>query len=894
MFSSTEVNITNPDTKPYGNLSNNAQMKFKLDNNQWNSISQYVYTSLLKDVIHKNKVYNEVDYNNIVSLYEKYARIEIEQIIPDILTESFKSYLKDNTVELLLSTGNSPLIFASTDKSLGIGKQNDGNNVYGISLMQYRHILKVHKTKREEEIKKNEYDDNIYNVYIVYKFLEDKIKNNQDIKKYINVKISKIIEKEGRSRLEKGKPDKETILTLENRGGLDPNIVLAIKHPSKIAVIIRKVELPIMKNRILRQVKDMIFDAYTDSKIKQSKPELPYTQYQIIKNNRRRTTDPVKYYELIDKVYEMYTKNKLPQSLVTEIKTRLETLPPIPSEYDILEAVNMEIKTEDDTSQQYVPVNNDPILIYPHYKNTPEKYKKFVELSPYVIQDNLMKVKGKLFPSIIHYLYVMLIHKLTDVSFEKSYKHILRDTDKQINNIDDFVLPTTIEKRYKLIMKDHTDNKKRELLTKAINLKFNTKRLRVLLLATGDNELVFNETSNGKVVNDVITVDILNSIREKEKNNMDDKTLSNFNPQQLQSLLKVDPFMNSWLKMRVNDICNVITIIYNYVKRKSQNIDLTPELVALILDIIYQPCSYIVDNVENLSDENKSPDYFDAIVKSCISTKNIEFSDDVIDIIWKRISIIFYFLLKLIKHKSLFDLRSVLGSIELMNSSELSCIKYTNNNSTDCVISAIINLLNRINNFNKELMIATKFDDVEFSLVSEIILSNTVVSDIHSSPEYIPTSPEYVPVTSPQYMPTSPQYIPTSPQYMPTSPQYDDNIPTSPQYDDDIPTSPQYDYDDDIPTSPQYGNNSDGYSPTSFIYNEELTNNILSGIMTIDIDSININDVIQMKIIKELDSIEFSEQIVVSEKLLEYIHIIKDTPVNTQIKRNRINFFATT
>ena len=64
--------------------------------------------------------------------------------------------------------------------------------------------------------------------------------------------------------------------------------------------------------------------------------------------------------------------------------------------------------------------------------------------------------------------------------------------------------------------------------------------------------------------------------------------------------------------------------------------------------------------------------------------------------------------------------------------------------------------------------------------------------------------------------------------------------------------------------------------------------------MTIDIDSININDVIQMKIVKELDSIKFSDQIVLSEKLLEYIHIIKDTPISTQIKRNRINFFATT
>ena len=848
MFSNIEVNITNPDTKPYGNLSNNAQIKFKLDNKQWNSVTQYVYTNLLNDVIHKNKVYMSNDYREIVPLYEKYMRIEIEQLIPDILTESFKSYFKDDITDILLSTGNSPLIFASTDKSLGIGKQNDGNNIYGISLMQYRHILKVYKTKRDEEIKKSEYDENIYNVYIVYNFLLDKIKNNQDIKKYVNVKLSKIIEKEGRSRLEKGRPDKETVLTLENRGHLDPNLVLAIKYPSKIAIIIRKIELPKMKNRILRQLKDIVFDVYSDSKIKQTKPDLPYSQYKIIKDNRRKSIEPVKYYDLIDKVYVMYTKNKLPNTLLSEIRTRIETLPQVPTEYDILEAVNMEIKTEDTTTQQYVHTNNDPILIYPHYRNTPEEYKKFVELSPYVIQDKLMKVNGKLFPSIIHYLYVMLIHKLTNNSFEKAYKHIIRDDDKQINNINDFVLPVTIEKRYKTIMKEHKDNRKRELLTKVINLKFNTKRLRVLLLATGDNELVFNEISDGKVTNDVITVDILNSIREEEKNNTNDGTLSNFNSQQLESLLKIDPFMNSWLKMRVNDICNTIVLVYEYVKKKSQNIELSTELVTLIIDIIYQPCSYIVDNVENLSNENIPPDYFIDIVNSCISTKNIEFTDDITDVIWKRISIIFYYLLKLIKHKSLFDLRSILGSIELMNSSERSCINYTNNNNTDCVISAIINLLNRLNSFNKELMISTKFDDTEFLLVSNIILSNTKETDIELSPEYLPISPEYVP-----------QYA-----------------------------------DDDIPTSPQYADNNSGYSPTSFIYNEELSDNVMSEIMKINMHNININDIIQMNIIKELDSIEFLDNIILSDKLLQYIHIIKDTPINMQIKKNRINFFATT
>ena len=856
MFSNVEVNITEPDVKPYGILSNNAHIKFKLNNKQWNSVSQFVYTNLLDDVIHRNKVYNTSDYKEIVPTYEKYARIEIEQKIPAILTDSFETYFNNDIADLLISTGNSPLIFVSTDESLGIGKQNNGNNIYGNSLMQYRHILKIYKAKREEEIKKNEYEENVYNVYLVYNFLLDKIKNNQDIKKYINISLSDIIEVLGRSKLEKGRPDKETILTLEHRGQLDPNLVLAIKHPSKIASIIRKVEIPKMKNRILRQMKDIIFDIYSDYQIKKNKPELPYSQYKIIKDNRRKSIEPKQYYELIDKVYEKYTKNKLPD-MNSEIRTRLETLPQMPTEYDIIEAVNLELKTEDDKTQQYIPTNNDKILIYPHYKNTSEEYKKFVELSPYVIQTKLMKVNGKLFPSIIHYLYVVLIHKLTDISFEEAYKHVLRDNGKQINNVKDFVSPESIENKYTTIMKKYINNKKKELLTQAIKLKFNTKRLRVLLLATGDNKLVFNEMSNGKLSNDTITVDILKSIRDEEKTNINDKTLSNFTPQQLESLLKIDPFMNKWLKMRVNDICNMITIVYNYIQKKSQNIELSPKLVSLILDMIYQPCSYIVDNIENLPSDNISPNYFIDIVKSCNSSKNIEFTDDIIDVIWKRISIIFYFLLKLIKHKSLFDLRSILGSIELINSSERSCISYTNNNSTDCVISAIINLLNRLNSFNKELMITTKFDDTEFLLVSNIILSNTVESNIELSPEYVPG-------TSPQY---DGEYIPTSPQY------------------GDTPIS---DYGD------EYTSNQDGYSPTSFIYNEKLSENIISELISINIDDININDVIQMNILQELGDIVFTDKISIADELIKYIHIIKDKPMNIQLKRNRVNFFATT
>ena len=866
MFNIT-IDITNPHDKPYGDLSNNADTKFKLDDKSWNNVSSYVYTNLLSNVFNMNDVSCVTDYKDIIPTYNRLKQEETEHEYMGILLEGFKSYFENSEYsDLLLSTDPSSLLYASSDIILGTGNKNQGSNIYGKSLMQYRHMLKVHRNRINEEIMKNERENLVYDVYITYNYLLDKMKNNKDIKNYINVSVDKIIDKEGRTRLSKNRPDKEVILKLENKGKLDPNIITSIKYPSQIASIIRKYELPKMKNRMLREKKEFIFDIYSDFKIRQSKPELPYSKYELIKNKRRKSTNPVTYMELIDKVYDLYLAKKLPNMI--DINERLKELREPPSEYDIIEAVNFELNKEDENKQVYVPRRNVPIIVYPNIKNIPDEYEQFINLSPFVIHPKLLKINNKLYPSIIHYLYTMLIHKQMKVSLNDAYNYILRKKDRNIDNIDDFIYPLDVKKIYEELLLEHTMKQKRELLTKSLNIKFSTNNLQSLLLATGGNDIIYKEyIRDDEFELDSITSEILVDIRSKVNDNVKDMKLDKFTPEQVIMLLEVDPFMRSWLKMRVNDICKVIRLVYIYMIKKGSNVsELSAKLTELIIDTIYQPCSFIFENISKLSDDNTPPEYFSNLVKLNNSLVDLDINDDVINVIWQRISVIFYFLLKLVKTENIINLRSVLGSIELLVSSKVSCVNYVNDNYVDCIISAVINLLGRINKFNKDLMNNIVFDTTEFELIVSIILSFSVDEKIKSDTDDINT-----------ICPTSPQYEEGEPEFFPTSPQYEEG---EFQF---FPTSPQYEEGDIIDTP---------YNNDVILDTEKLMSNILTELSKINIDDFKINDIIETKIIPEIKDINFKENINISDTFIRTINTIRDEPIPLEIKKNRIHFFA--
>jgi len=148
------IRIYNPDEFPFGLLSNNFNYKMIIDGEEWDNVSQYIYTNLIpNENKHFRDVLKKTPYDNISNKYLEFESIIKDTFVKDILIKSLEKRFDDEEKrKYLLNTGNASLfyinennLFFGTKESLisklKIFDYSESKNVLGYVFEEIRRRL---------------------------------------------------------------------------------------------------------------------------------------------------------------------------------------------------------------------------------------------------------------------------------------------------------------------------------------------------------------------------------------------------------------------------------------------------------------------------------------------------------------------------------------------------------------------------------------------------------------------------------------------------------------------------------------------------------------------------------------------------------------------------------
>lgn len=842
------IKIFDPKDKPFGILSNNYKQFMYIDRKEWRTVSSYIYSSILTSPLYKQAIRLMKNTKNLKQEFVKFYEEEINQIVKKSTEEALKvKFTNEKLSELLISTNNSPILYVSDNQLLGIGKQNKGQNMYGKYLMQIRHLLRVAYKIKKEKIEKSERDQLIYDTYLAEKGLSQMIKAGNDIMGFINKSPTEIVNKLGRENLVLASPKRQFILENVHKGYLK-NIELLVDFPENIVLEVRKRNLRNLRILRLKEKKSILLDMYADYILEKTYPDLEPDKYNKAKTQQFQQLGYQQKADLENRLFELFEQGMLSSRLSDSYDERVTSLY-IPTESEVVEAENVSIiynnKDKIVDSSYIAPTKDNAILVYPSdFPELDPVYKPYVDFSP-ISFTGMLNLYSNNYPTISHFVMVnLLAHIPNSGGLNTSYEYILSDPKNPITGIESFLHPDVINVKYENL-RDITYNNNLEKYAKiALNEKFKNRILQDTLLSTGNAKLKWNDFSDpilgvgpkeykgGKNFVGKYLIEIRNRLIKNRKN----ETLEQLHVEHITTILNEDPVMKDWLLMRVRDTCKVIITMKNYILEKdSIEVDINKNFVITVLDKVYQPCSHVFGAANKIT--APVPYYFRAMVTNCPGFNNVP--EDVIEIIWKRLAVMIYYLIEHLKDTSIQNLRAVLGRIELMVSSQTPCTDVLLEETDNCIISALLNIMRGIAEFNKIFSFSSTIELSDIKTAASIILNRDISTALDTEEvEQEIEQQELEPV----------------------------QIYIEEEIEDDEFLFPD---EDDQEAEKDYEEEEREAATTDMSQKQ----NVLVGIL------------------KEIDEIKNVEEI--SNYIEKTIEIIKKYPISKQVKQNRINFFAT-
>jgi predicted NAD-dependent protein-ADP-ribosyltransferase YbiA (DUF1768 family) len=249
----------------------------------------------------------------------------------------------------------------------------------------------------------------------------------------------------------------------------------------------------------------------------------------------------------------------------------------------------------------------------------------------------MFSIDNKLFPTIQHYIITKLIsssgirrkvdsHGVTSfnkgIGVDKAHEYILINIEEDKTIPQSYFNIESISKKYDELTNE-TDNILFAIHTAtALNKKFEEDSMAELLLNTGDMKIVWN--SPYSMYLGAGTVDepgknyvgiTLMDIRQRLKDNIIERKNKKIVLKDLTKFIESDSFIMDWVKMRLQDMCDVVNKLYQYFYQKSKKIfdpELMEKLISWTLKEIYHPCEYL-----NSQDEIVVPNFFIDMVSNC-------------------------------------------------------------------------------------------------------------------------------------------------------------------------------------------------------------------------------------------------------------------------------------
>jgi predicted NAD-dependent protein-ADP-ribosyltransferase YbiA (DUF1768 family) len=738
-----------------------------IDGKNWKTVTNYIYANMLTNRLYINEVMSKKAsdvYKTFLDLKQKENNDVIRKALEQAMSIKFEN---KELAELLLTTGNSPIIYVSSNTLLGTGPANEGENLYGKYLVQTRYSIRNSLKKQHIEKEKSRQEQLIYDTYLADQALTKAIKGGSDLKQFISKTPIQIIDIVGRIDLEKAAPNRSVIIQMYEKKQLSDYLLTAIDFPNTLVLSVRKREMRKLRLRKIKEQKEIIFGMYADYMLSKHYPDIKSSEYEKAKIQSFSKLSWEERNNLEDRLYTLFEKGMLSSRLSDSIDVRMASFH-IPSEQEVQEAENVSVELGTKqviTEVPYAPETGEPIYVFSaDFPQIKEQYIKFTVFSPVDTRYGMIRIDGKLFPSISHYITCKLIAHVKSVgSMSKAYPMILKNPSIAVEDVESFIDIVPLSIKYIKLSETNYAEELENLMIKGLDKKFEDRVLQDILVMTGKATLLYTDFSNPILgVGDKdqkgqnLVGKYLMKLRAKYTELHKQETVHNLTVADISMIFNRDPFMKQWLVMRVRDMCKVVMVMKNYLLIKSgvgnkrsealtdennydengnyigpkftfdDDVKIDKKFVSVVLDKVYQPCSTIFGSAELVKAE--VPDYFEMIVRRCKGFESVD--KDVIVLMWRRLAVIVYYLIKYMKNSSIQNLRAVIGLIEQLVTKGGKCPDVLEDPYDNCILSAILNVTTGIVEFNNQFSYSSEVTDYDIKVAASIIVNSDLTTKI--------------------------------------------------------------------------------------------------------------------------------------------------------------------
>lgn len=666
--------------------------------------------------------------------------------------------------EELLGTGNRPIVYVSRGKWMGTGEDNDGDNNYG----------KILEAARDKLIWQRDYnirmhndavrDQNIYLIYLAYNELRRLIRSGDSLEEYDGKTAPDILAAMEKNGIEVSLlPDKKYVVEDARKkryglgpsgpgGLLRPDMFIALKQPKVLVAMVRGKFLGPERKKKLARVPYLIMDMYGDyilGKAQQFR-ELAPEDYAKARRQQFATISIEQRREISLDLQHLYEKGMLSERLSKKIDDAIRALK-IPTEKDVQEAEEMASAIRASISEKETPSLTIPkpsgenVLVWEGNPPPPANLTyKLKGLSP-LDHSVMINIGGKTYPSITYYCIGV---ELANCCIEWKGKGQRLETlpveaYKMLKYEDSarFLPLRELEGKLARLSREWYSNKLMENARVALKAKFRERLAQDVLISTGDDTLVWDDREDpilGTKPPDAYNfvgqelMKIRANIRNERKKSGDLGDLGDVLSLEVLDRVFRNPFLKGWFNMRVRDMCNVILTMKDYLFLKYREVqELSSDFVTTVVDDVYQPCSRIFSEASQI--KSPAPTAFINMVggyKGFLTfIKTGAEQEKVLNVMWKRLAVVIYHLMKHLQVSTTINIGVVLKKIESLASLTKKCVKVLPDENENCIFSALLNITKGISKLDRRYGQNPSFKEIDLNAATTILLNVTSLAE---------------------------------------------------------------------------------------------------------------------------------------------------------------------
>nr|QBK85242.1 MAG: NADAR domain protein [Iridovirus LCIVAC01] len=689
------INIFNPVQKPFGALSNNSFSSIIIDNEEWKSVTQYVYSQIQCKPIYRTLVKNQKNAKLAkkvaIDLYLQCIRETTLSATQQALQEKFKD---PELTQALLTTGESLLFYDSPNGVLGTG-YGPGENLLGKYLREIRNNLRVEfREKGFEEVEETKYD-RVYKIYLASRILEEELARGKSIAKYKNKSYDDIIRVDPTLKI-----SKEAVIKLYKAGRLDI-VKSELRSPGNLVVFVLKERGVQAISTATRARKDTIFDMYTNYIIEQKYPELT-TQNQKIQaiSQAFENLNQEQIRDMKDRVINLYNSNKLEPSLQNKIKQELEQLitqkdieetKPIIQEEEIIEAP--EEKLERPTGIP-LPRQEIPMPSNIHFSDAGTD-PRWAFLSPAF--PHMMSIGGRPYPTVTHYIVASLLANLHS-NFRNAHKLLMINPEENAWVLDNYKNISDLHATFEHAKEEDWVDTLKDSAKIALDVKFDNVELQNVLLLTGTSTILYTDKTDavlgtgpdgqGMNFTGIYLMELRDNIKKYKVKEAD---FLAYITDIAEAQAKI-PGLKNWVLSRIRDAIGTASKVSHYlVSLGVSGVSLDKKLAVYVIQTLYDPCKNISFGGQEIG---KVPSEIDKFIKDEAKKLNLPVRPKGIFTIWKYAGILTFSLLVNLSGKK--PISRLLELKQKLISETKHCWGPFDEVERNCAFSAILNIVQRL------------------------------------------------------------------------------------------------------------------------------------------------------------------------------------------------------